>query len=186
MAMISSFDGTQLYMNREVSAANRCVAVIVHGLCEHQGRYDYLADLFHRNGIGTYRFDHRGHGRSAGENAYYADFNDMLDDVNVVVDMALAENPARPVFLVGHSMAGSRWRCTALSIRTNGWPASSPAARSRTITNASSPPCRARSIRTCSSPTNWAAASVPSPRWWNGTSRTRTTASPSRWDCVTR
>jgi len=106
VAMISSFDGTQLYLNKEVSAENRCVAVIVHGLCEHQGRYDYLAELFHRSGIGTYRFDHRGHGRSAGENAYYDDFNDMLDDVNVVVDMALAENPAKSVFLVGHSMGG--------------------------------------------------------------------------------
>lgn len=106
MAMISSFDGTQLYLNKEVSGDNICVAVIVHGLAEHQGRYDYLADLFHKSGIGTYRFDHRGHGRSEGENAFYADFNDMLDDVNVVVEMAIAENPDKPVFLVGHSMGG--------------------------------------------------------------------------------
>jgi alpha-beta hydrolase superfamily lysophospholipase len=106
MTMIASFDGTQLYLNREVSDDNTCVAVIVHGLCEHQGRYDYLAGLFHQNGIGAYRFDHRGHGRSEGENAYYGDYNDMLDDVNVVVDIALAENPDRPVFLVGHSMGG--------------------------------------------------------------------------------
>ncbi len=106
MTMISSFDGMQLFLNREVAGDNTCVAVIVHGLCEHQGRYDYLAELFHQSGIGTYRFDHRGHGRSAGENAYYADFNDMLDDVNVVVEMAIAENPAKPVFLVGHSMGG--------------------------------------------------------------------------------
>ncbi len=104
--MISSFDGTQLYLNKEVSDGDVCVAVVVHGLCEHQGRYDYLADLFHKNGIGTYRFDHRGHGRSEGEHAYYDDFNDMLDDLNVIVDMAIAENPNRHVFLVGHSMGG--------------------------------------------------------------------------------
>lgn len=106
MATISSFDGTQLYLNKEVDASSRCVAVIVHGLCEHQGRYDYLAARFHENGIGTYRFDHRGHGRSGGEIAYYTDFNEMLDDVNVIVDMAIAENPGKPVFLVGHSMGG--------------------------------------------------------------------------------
>ncbi len=106
MAMISSFDGTQLYLNQEVAANNTCVAVIVHGLAEHQGRYDYLADLFHQHGIGTYRFDHRGHGRSEGENAHYNDFNEMLDDVNVFVDMAIAENQDKPVFLVGHSMGG--------------------------------------------------------------------------------
>jgi len=106
MTMIPSFDGTKLFLNKEVSDDNTCVAVIVHGLCEHQGRYDYLADLFHKSGIGTYRFDHRGHGRSEGENAHYDDFNQMLDDVNVVVDMAIAENPDKPVFLVGHSMGG--------------------------------------------------------------------------------
>lgn len=106
MTMISSFDGTRLYLNKEVSNDNVCVAVIVHGLCEHQGRYDYLADLFHKNGIGTYRFDHRGHGRSEGENAHYDDFNTMLGDVNVVVDMAISENPNKSVFLVGHSMGG--------------------------------------------------------------------------------
>ena len=51
--MISSFDNTQLYLNREVEKGCRAVAVIVHGLCEHQGRYDYFAELFHKAGIGT-------------------------------------------------------------------------------------------------------------------------------------
>lgn len=104
--MIPSFDGTKLYLNKEVAPDCKCVAVIVHGLCEHQGRYDYLANLFHENGIGTYRFDHRGHGRSEGECAYYDDYNQLLDDVNVFVDMAISENPEKPVFLVGHSMGG--------------------------------------------------------------------------------
>lgn len=104
--MISSFDNTQLYLNKEVAQDCKAVAVIVHGLCEHQGRYDYFAELFHKAGIGTYRFDHRGHGRSEGERTYYEDFNELLDDTNVVVDMAIAENPELPVFLIGHSMGG--------------------------------------------------------------------------------
>lgn len=104
--MISSFDNTQLYLNKEVAQDCKAVAVIVHGLCEHQGRYDYFAELFHKAGIGTYRFDHRGHGRSEGERTYYEDFNELLDDTNVVVDMAIAENPGLPVFLIGHSMGG--------------------------------------------------------------------------------
>ena len=119
MAMISSFDGTQLYLNKEVSGDRTCVAVIVHGLAEHQGRYDYLANLFHQHGIGTYRFDHRGHGRSEGENAHYNDFNEMLDDVNVIVDMAIAENPDKPVFWWGTAWAASRYRCSARSIPTS-------------------------------------------------------------------
>lgn len=104
--MISSFDGTMLYFNKEMPEQPKAVAVIVHGLCEHQGRYDYFADLFHQASIGTYRFDHRGHGRSEGERTYYEDFNELLDDTNVIVDRAIAENTDIPVFLIGHSMGG--------------------------------------------------------------------------------
>lgn len=104
--MISSFDGMKLFLNKEIPDSPRAAAVIVHGLCEHQGRYDYFAELFHKAGIATYRFDHRGHGRSEGERTFYTDFNELLDDTNVVVDMAIAENPDIPVFLIGHSMGG--------------------------------------------------------------------------------
>ena len=104
--MISSFDGTKLYLNKEIPDGPKAAVVIVHGLCEHQGRYDYLAECFHKAGVGTYRFDHRGHGRSEGERTYYGDFHELLDDTNVVVDMAIAENPGIPVFLLGHSMGG--------------------------------------------------------------------------------
>lgn len=104
--MISSFDGTKLYLNKEVPDQARAVLVIVHGLCEHQGRYDYLAEIFHKAGIGTCRFDHRGHGRSEGERTYFSHFNELLDDTNVVVDRTIEENPDIPVFLMGHSMGG--------------------------------------------------------------------------------
>ena len=40
--MIPSYDNTKLYLNKETDMDCRAVAVIVHGLCEHQGRYDYF------------------------------------------------------------------------------------------------------------------------------------------------
>lgn len=109
--MISSFDGTRLYMKRDLPEDMKAVVVIVHGLCEHQGRYDYLTDKFTAAGLGCYRFDHRGHGRSEGERTYYEDWTELTDDANVVVDMAIAENPGKKVFLLGHSMGGF---CVAL------------------------------------------------------------------------
>ena len=45
--MVLSFDGTKLFVNKEVDMDCRAVCVIVHGLCEHQGRYDYLAEKMH-------------------------------------------------------------------------------------------------------------------------------------------
>ena len=95
-SMITSFDGTKLYLKKETAADNKAVIVIVHGLCEHQGRYDYFAEKLHEAGIGTYRFDHRGHGRSEGEETFYSDFNELLDDTNVVVDMAIEEKSGCP------------------------------------------------------------------------------------------
>ena len=90
---VESFDATKLFFNRELVEDARAAIVIVHGLCEHQGRYDYFAEKLHQAGISTYRFDHRGHGRSEGERTYYSDFNEILDDTNVFVDLAIKENP---------------------------------------------------------------------------------------------
>ena len=104
--IISSFDGVQLYVKTETAADNKAIVVIVHGLCEHQGRYDYFAEKLHAAGYGTYRFDHRGHGRSQGEMPNYGSYHEILDDTNVIVDLAIAEHPDIPVFLLGHSMGG--------------------------------------------------------------------------------
>ncbi len=104
--MITSFDGTSLYMKKETAPDNKAIVVIVHGLCEHQGRYDYFAEKLHAAGYGTYRFDHRGHGRSQGDIPNYTTYHEILDDTNVIVDMAIAENPDIPVYLLGHSMGG--------------------------------------------------------------------------------
>lgn len=103
---LSSFDNTQLYLKVNLPEPCRAIAVVVHGLCEHQGRYDYLVARLNENGIGAYRFDHRGHGRSEGERTYYRDFQDMIEDLNAVVETAQKEHPALPIFLVGHSMGG--------------------------------------------------------------------------------
>lgn len=103
---VTSFDGTKLFYNPEPVDDAIGAVVLVHGLCEHQGRYDYVAKAFQDAGFSTYRFDHRGHGKSEGESAHLLDFNELLDDTNVIVDRALADNPGKPVFLLGHSMGG--------------------------------------------------------------------------------
>ena len=51
--IISSFDGTQLYTKTETTPNDKAIVVIVHGLCEHQGRYDYFAEKLHEAGYGT-------------------------------------------------------------------------------------------------------------------------------------
>lgn len=103
---IQSFDDTRLFLEADVPAKPKAIIVIVHGLCEHLGRYEYITQKLTDRGFGVYRFDHRGHGQSEGKPIFYNDFNEMIDDVNFVVELAKTENPTLPVFLIGHSMGG--------------------------------------------------------------------------------
>jgi len=105
-ANFQSFDGTRLFLKKDIPAAPKAILVIVHGLCEHLGRYDYITKKMTDRDFGVYRFDHRGHGRSEGKPIFYNDFNELIDDVNAVVELAKEENPTLPVFLIGHSMGG--------------------------------------------------------------------------------
>lgn len=101
-----SFDGIKLYGKTDAVDDPRAVIVIVHGLCEHQGRYDYLTMRLNAQGYSVYRFDHRGHGRSEGQKIYYSNFEEIAKDVDVVVERALVENPMAPIYIIGHSMGG--------------------------------------------------------------------------------
>lgn len=111
--MFSTFDGTQLFLVKDLVTKPRAAVVIVHGLCEHQGRYDYVAARLNAQQINVYRFDHRGHGRSEGKKVFYSAWTEISDDVNAVVEMAAKENEGRPLFVMGHSMGGYAATCFA-------------------------------------------------------------------------
>lgn len=104
--IISSFDGTKLFLKKDMPINPKAIVLIVHGLCEHQGRYDYLTQKLNQKGFGVYRFDHRGHGKSDGIRVYYDDYTQIFEDVNVLVDLIKKENTNLPLFLIGHSMGG--------------------------------------------------------------------------------
>ena len=84
----------------------RAVVVIVHGLCEHYGRYDYVVAKLNEAGLAVVRFDHRGHGRSMGKLVYFSSRSEIVDDTDLFVEAAKREFPDLPVFMIGHSMGG--------------------------------------------------------------------------------
>jgi alpha-beta hydrolase superfamily lysophospholipase len=98
--------GVELFVARHVVDQPKGLIMIVHGLCEHSGRYHEVAARFNAFGYTVYRFDNRGHGRSGGERGYVNDFNEFIDDAEKVVARAKQENPGLPVFMLGHSMGG--------------------------------------------------------------------------------
>ncbi|MBQ9954713.1 MAG: lysophospholipase [Eggerthellaceae bacterium] len=101
-----TFDGTKLFGKIDAVEDPRAVIVIVHGLCEHQGRYDYLTMRLNAQGYSVYRFDHRGHGRSEGQKIYFSSFEEVAKDVDVVIERAFVDNPMVPLYIIGHSMGG--------------------------------------------------------------------------------
>lgn len=103
---VDTFDAQKMFFRRDLVENPKAVVVFVHGLDEHQGRYDYLAGRFNGEGFSVYRFDNRGHGRSDGAQAYIEDHNTYLDDANTAVELAKKENPDLPIFMLGHSMGG--------------------------------------------------------------------------------
>ena len=92
----------------------RALVVIVHGAGEHSGRYEYVAEALVHAGYAAYALDHRGHGRSEGPRALIDRLDNAVADLDRLVSDALAQHPALPVFVLGHSMGGTIAICYAL------------------------------------------------------------------------
>ncbi len=83
----------------------RANVILVHGLGEHVGRYEYVADAFTRHGIALYGFDHIGHGHSSGKKGCMS-YEDAYQIINLIKAQLLESQPDIPIFSYGHSMGG--------------------------------------------------------------------------------
>jgi alpha-beta hydrolase superfamily lysophospholipase len=98
--------GIQLFTVKDYIDNSDAVIVIVHGLCEHCGRYDYVVNKLNSYGYSVYRMDLRGHGKSEGESTFINSFEEYIEDCNIIVKLAKQQNPEKPIFMLGHSMGG--------------------------------------------------------------------------------
>ena len=108
----------------------RGVVVLVHGLGEHAGRYDEVAERLNQWGFAVRGYDQYGHGESGGVRGGLPSDNRLLDDLADVVDSTRSRFPkGTPLVLLGHSMGGLvAARFVALKLRpVDGLVMSSPA-----------------------------------------------------------
>ncbi len=100
-------DGVELFRRRLVpSGTPRAVVLIVHGMSEHCGRYAHVFHALAEHGLACVSYDHRGHGRSGGEQGTVGNFEDYLDDLQALLVATREEFPDLPLFVLAHSMGG--------------------------------------------------------------------------------
>ncbi|MEO6999381.1 MAG: lysophospholipase [Terracoccus sp.] len=105
---LTTADGTEIFVHRWLPDGHvKAVVQIAHGLAEHSGRYARFAQRLTDHGYAVYANDHRGHGKTSGGRALFAEregWSRVVDDMASVTRRAKDEQPGLPVFLLGHSM----------------------------------------------------------------------------------
>ena len=86
----------------------KAVLQITHGMTEHIGRYEKLAELLTEHGIAVCGTDLRGHGRNPGDPACASfgesGWNAALDDMHRLAGMLAGRFPTLPHFHLGFSL----------------------------------------------------------------------------------
>jgi alpha-beta hydrolase superfamily lysophospholipase len=109
------------------------VLAIVHGLGEHSGRYQRLADAVVPRGWSCWAVDLRGMGRSEGRRGHIDRWAQWIDDAAALYDLAVAEAGPLEVVPLGHSFGGVLVTTAVLdgAIRPSRFVLSNPAFRAR-------------------------------------------------------
>jgi alpha-beta hydrolase superfamily lysophospholipase len=84
----------------------RAAIGLVHGLGEHSGRYQHVAEFFNQHGIGVVAMDYRGHGRTAGIRGH-GSYDAISEDIDHLLEETSKRYPGLPIFLYGHSLGGA-------------------------------------------------------------------------------
>jgi alpha-beta hydrolase superfamily lysophospholipase len=103
-----TIDGTRgtLFVRRWDAENPQRIVVLVHGIGEHSGRYDYVAARLAASASTVFAADHYGHGRSDGERGLVPSIEALVDDLELVVGVASSQFPDLPLALLGHSLGG--------------------------------------------------------------------------------
>ncbi len=84
----------------------RATVLLAHGLGEHSGRYQHVADALVARGLSVWAPDHPGHGRSPGHRCHVKSFDDFYPALDALRDEIAAAHPDLPCYMIGHSMGG--------------------------------------------------------------------------------
>lgn len=85
----------------------KAVVLILHGLGEHSGRFEHVAEALVNDGFGVAAFDHFGHGKTLGKRGHNPGYESVLDSVGKFIEKTKEIFGEKSIFLYGHSMGGN-------------------------------------------------------------------------------
>jgi alpha-beta hydrolase superfamily lysophospholipase len=96
--------GQTLHWRAQSPVTTIASVIVVHGIGEHQGRYEALSDAFIGCGIALYGYDQRGHGRSSGVRGHIDQWDQYIADLRSMIQFVQQLEGDKPLFIFGHSM----------------------------------------------------------------------------------
>ncbi len=82
----------------------KAAVALLHGLGEHIGRYQHVAEAFSSAGYALMGMDLRGHGRSEGPRGHTPSVEAFMQDIDLLLEHVRERYPGLPLFLYGHSL----------------------------------------------------------------------------------
>ena len=82
------------------------MVAIIHGVGEHSGRYDYVAQHLVAHGFAVAALDLRGHGESEGRRVYIDRYTDFVGDITQWIGAVTVRLHSTQMFILGHSAGG--------------------------------------------------------------------------------
>lgn len=102
-----SKDGIEFFVRGwEPDTKPKAVIALIHGLGEHSGRYEHVAQAMTDAGYVLASFDLRGHGKSTGVRGHFPSLDAVMQDIHDFFIFLSQRHPELPQFIYGHSLGG--------------------------------------------------------------------------------
>lgn len=105
---LTASDGLQLNGTSNTPTGEiKGVVVLLHGIGEHFDRFRHVADFLSTIGYATVGMDHRGHGNSGGKRGHTPSYDQLMNDIDLLMNKTQEMFPGKPIVLYGHSMGAN-------------------------------------------------------------------------------
>lgn len=104
---LNSKDGYKLDVHIFEVKEPKAVVQVIHGMEEHQGRYEKFIKFLNQNGFSVVSSDMRGHGKSAKDLGYFKDkkgYIELIEDQKIITEFIKKRFQNLPVYIFAHSM----------------------------------------------------------------------------------